>query len=90
MNTKETAEKATVQTAIICTDPAEGTIRYHVVPGDWSQFHEIIINVSDSPLAGVLGRWDDNYTWRHEPVPLSDFVSAIREGAIVIECGFCS
>jgi len=80
-----------MKTAIIFNEMEE--IKYYVLDGDFTKFHGIYINSMDADeelVDKLASTFYDDKTGEElkEPIALSEFVAAIRDGAEVIEIGF--
>lgn len=67
-------------------------LKLFVISGDLSKFQDVYINSSDCDpdLVQELGAlfWDDEGNNLIEPCDLEEFSEAIRQGSLLITCGF--
>jgi len=75
-----------IKTAVIYNEVEE--LKYLVVDGDWTRFQGIYINSSEDTdeLSELI--YDEYGRYRVEFTDLQGFAAAIRDGALVVQCGF--
>ncbi len=80
-----------MKTAVIWTN-ISGDNRFHVLDGDLTRFADVFLNARDNHQVSQL-RVELQEFWGRVPrlpVTLEEFAEAIRDGASVVECGYCS
>ena len=81
-----------MKSAILWVDPAEGTVTFYTVTGDWRRFQNVIVNITpDAALTDdLVAAWYDGDGAIFEPVTQGEWQRAIVDGAYLVYCGFCS